>query len=175
MDDIQERLEHYEGKDRERKEREAEIMRIDLQLFVYARNHATPDDVYCRMYMQRNAMILDYGKTYGTKAQERLREMLDEARTKLVARMHEFEEEAGTDKMTESDYKKNYEDYRAEIERLNKLIERLNKLIEVKDEISEIKDKQISEYKKIIEVQEKQIYMQEQHILNLKYLLNAGK
>ena len=37
MDDIQERLEHYEGKDRERREREAEIMRIDLQLFVYAR------------------------------------------------------------------------------------------------------------------------------------------
>ena len=92
MDDIQERLEHYEKKDRERKERErqereAEIMRIDLQLFVYARNHATPDNDYCRMYMQRNAMILDYGKTYGTKAQEHLREMLDDARTKLVARM----------------------------------------------------------------------------------------
>lgn len=67
-----------------------------------------------------------------------------------------------------SDYKKNYDDCRAEIERLNKLIE-------VKDEITEIKDEQISEYKKIIEVQEKQIYMQEQHILNLKYLLNAGK
>lgn len=66
--------------------------------------------------------------------------------------------------MTESDYKKNYDNYRAEIERLNKIIERLNKLIEVKDEITEIKDKQISEYKKII-----------QHILNLKYLLNAGK
>lgn len=68
-------------------------MRIDLQLFVYARNHATTDDAYCRMYMQRNAMILDYGKTYGTKAQERLREMLDDAREKLLARMKEFEEE----------------------------------------------------------------------------------
>ena len=161
MDDIQERLEHYEKKDRERKEREAEIMRIDLQLFVYARNHANPDDDYCRMYMQRNAMILDYGKTYGTEAQERLREMLDEARTKLLARMHEFEKEAGTDKMTESEIKQISEDYRAEIERLKQIIE--------------IKDKQIDEYKKILKVQEQQIYMQKEHILNLKYLLNAGK
>lgn len=88
MDDIQERLEHYEGKDRERKEREAEIMRIDLQLFVYARKQRyTLGDKFYRKFALRNAMILDYGKTYGTEAQERLRELLDEARTKLVARM----------------------------------------------------------------------------------------
>lgn len=161
MDDIQERLEHYEKKDRERKEREAEIMRIDLYLFVYARNHDTVNEDYCRMYMQRNAMILDYGKTYGTEAQERLREKLDEARTKLQARMHGMEEKEGTDKMTESYIKQISEDYRAEIERLKQIIE--------------IKDKQIDEYKKILKVQEQQIYMQKEHILNLKYLLNAGK
>lgn len=90
MDDIQERLEHYEAKDRERREREAEIMRIDLELLVYARNHDTINEDYCRAYMYRNAMILDYGKTYGTKAQEHLREMLDVARKKFLARVHEF-------------------------------------------------------------------------------------
>lgn len=161
MDDIQERLEHYEAKDRERKEREAEIMRHDLQLLMYARNHATPDDDYCRKYMRRNAMIWDYGNTYGTEAQAHLREMLDEARKKFLARAQELEEEEGTDKMTESYIKQISEDYRAEIERLKQIIE--------------IKDKQIDEYKKILKVQEQQIYMQKEHILNLKYLLNAGK
>ena len=41
MDDIQERLENYEKKDRERIEREAEIMRIGLELFAYAKTPAT--------------------------------------------------------------------------------------------------------------------------------------
>ena len=95
MTDIQERLEHYEAKDRERQEREAEIMRLDLQLLMFARNHATPDDDYYRTYVQRNAMIWDYGKTYGTKARERLREMLDEAREKFTARAQELEKAAG--------------------------------------------------------------------------------
>lgn len=98
MTDIEERLEHYEKKDRERKEREAEIMRIDLYLFVYARNHDTVNEDYCRMYMHRNAMILDYGKTYGTKALERLREMLDDGRKKLLARMREIERALKNDK-----------------------------------------------------------------------------
>ena len=44
-------------------------------------------DKFYRKLALLNAMILDYGKTYGTKAQEHLREMLDDARTKLVARM----------------------------------------------------------------------------------------
>ena len=88
---LQERLEHYEAKDKERKEREAEIMRIDLELFVYARNRSyTLGDKFYRKFALRNALILDYGKTYGTEAQERLREMLDDAREKLLARMKEF-------------------------------------------------------------------------------------
>lgn len=94
MTDIQERLEHYEKKDRERKEREAEIMRIDLDLFAYAKNtRYTLGDKFYRKFAQRNALILDYGKTYGTEAQERLREKLDVARDKLLARMHGMEEE----------------------------------------------------------------------------------
>lgn len=94
MTDIQERLEHYEAKDRERQERETEIVQLDLQLFAYARNHGTPGDDYYRKYVRRNAMILDYGKTYGTEAQGRLRELLDDAREKFTARAQELEEAA---------------------------------------------------------------------------------
>lgn len=95
MTDIEERLEQYEAKDRERQERETEIMQLDLQLFAYARNHDTPDDDYYRKFALRNAMILDYGKTYGTEAQERLREKLDEGREKFLARAQELEKAAG--------------------------------------------------------------------------------
>lgn len=95
MTDIEERLEHYEAKKRERQERETEIVRLDLQLLAYARNHATPGDDYYRKYALRNAMILDYGKTYGTEAQARLRELLDDAREKFTARAQDLEEAAG--------------------------------------------------------------------------------
>ncbi len=103
MTDIQERLEHYEAKDRKRQEREAEIMRLDLQLFMYARDHDTPGDDYYRKYVQRNAMIWDYGKTYGTDAQERLREMLDDAREKFKARAQELKETAGIKETDDTD------------------------------------------------------------------------
>ena len=94
MDDIQERLEHYEAKDRERRERETKIVQIDLQLFVYARTHETMGEDYYRKYALLNALILDYGKTYGTKAQERLKELMDDVRDKFLARVHELEETA---------------------------------------------------------------------------------
>ena len=94
MDDIQERLEHYEAKDRERRERETKIVQIDLQLFVYARTHETMGEDYYRKYALLNALILDYGKTYGTKAQERLKELMDDVRDKFLARVHELEEVA---------------------------------------------------------------------------------
>lgn len=94
MDDIQERLEHYEAKDRERREREIEIVQIDLQLCAYARNHDTLGEDYFRKYALLNALIFDYGKTYGTKAQERLKELMDDVRDKFLARVHELEETA---------------------------------------------------------------------------------
>lgn len=102
MDDIQElqeRLAHYEVKDRERRERErrereTEIVKIDLWLFVYARNHDTIGEDFYRKYALLNALILDYGKTYGTKAQERLKELMDDVRDKFLARVHELEEVA---------------------------------------------------------------------------------
>lgn len=95
MTDIEERLEHYEAKERERRERETEIVQLDLQLFACARDHDTPDDDYHRTYVRRNAMIWDYGKTYGTKAQKRLRELLDDAREKFKARAQELEAAGG--------------------------------------------------------------------------------
>ena len=103
MTDIQERLEHYEAKDRERQEMEAEIMRLDLQLFMYARDHDTPDDDYHRKYVRRNAMIWDYGKTYGKEAREHLREMLDDAREKFLARAQELKEAAGIKETDDTD------------------------------------------------------------------------
>lgn len=73
----------HEAKDRERQERENEIVQLDLQLFVYARKQRyTLGDKFYRKFALRNALILDYGKTYGTEAQERLRKKLDDARTK---------------------------------------------------------------------------------------------
>ena len=111
MTDIQERLEHYEAQDRERQEREAEIMRYDLQLLAYARNHATLGDDYYRQYALRNAMIQDYGKTYGTKAQERLREMLDEAREKFQARAQELAETAGIEDRERRELEAKIKDY----------------------------------------------------------------
>lgn len=86
----------------ERQEMEAEIMRLDLQLFAYARNHDTPDDDYHRTYVQRNAMIWDYGKTYGKEAREHLREMLDDAREKFLARAQELAETAGIEDTDEA-------------------------------------------------------------------------
>lgn len=84
-----------EAIEKKRQELETRITQIDLQLFAYARNHDTPDDDYHRTYVQRNAMIWDYGKTYGKEAREHLREMLDDAREKFLARTQELEKAAG--------------------------------------------------------------------------------
>lgn len=82
----------HEAKDRERQERENEIAQLDLQLFVYARKQRyTLGDKFYRKFALRNAMILDYGKTYGTEAQERLREKLDDARTKAELELQQRE------------------------------------------------------------------------------------
>lgn len=99
MDDIQERLEHYKKKDRERRqcerlERETEIVQIDLWLFVYSRTHETMGEDFYRKHALLNALILNYGKTYGTKAQERLKEWMDDVREEFKTRVHELEEEA---------------------------------------------------------------------------------
>lgn len=85
-------LEHYEAKDREHWKRITEIVQIDLWLFVYPRTHDTMGEDYYRKYALLNALILDYGKTYGTKAQEHLKELMDDVRDQYLAREHEFED-----------------------------------------------------------------------------------
>lgn len=82
----------HEAKGRERRERETEIVQIDLELFMYARKQRyTLGDKFYRKFALRNAMILDYGKTYGTEAQERLRKKLDDARTKAELELQQRE------------------------------------------------------------------------------------
>lgn len=120
--------------DRERQERETEIVQLDLQLLAYARNHATPGDDYYRKYVRQNAMIWDYGKTYGTEAQKRLRELLDDAREKFTARAQELEETAGikdTDEVEEP--RKQVRPYNSEVLRYYLRYYR-DKLKEARDE-----------------------------------------
>ena len=82
----------HEAKGRERRERETEIVQIDLELFMYARKQRyTLGDKFYRKFALRNAMILDYGKTYGTEAQARLRKKLDDARTKAELELQQRE------------------------------------------------------------------------------------
>lgn len=84
----------YNDDIRELLERETEIVQIDLCLLAYTRNHDTMGEDYFRKYALLNALILDFGKTYGTKAQERLKELMDDAREQFLANMHELEEVA---------------------------------------------------------------------------------
>lgn len=134
MNDTEDLLEHYEAKERERRKRETEIVQLDLQLFAYAKNHDTPGDDYYRMYTQRNAMIWDYGKTYGTEAEKRLRELLDDTREKFKARAQELEATAGikdTDEVEEP--RKQVRPYNSEVLRYYLRYYR-DKLKEARDE-----------------------------------------
>ena len=82
----------YNDDIRELLDREIEIVQIDLWLFMYQRTHDTMGEDFFRKYALLNALILDFGKTYGTKAQERLKEIMDDAREKFISRAHELEE-----------------------------------------------------------------------------------
>ena len=82
--------------DRKRKEREAEIVRLDLQLLLHAIDNTTATcDDHHRKYEQRNARIRYYSNTYGTEALARLNELRDEARNKFWGRTQELREAAG--------------------------------------------------------------------------------
>ena len=131
MNDIEDLLERYEAKERERRKRETEIVQLDLQLFAYAKNHDTPGDDYYRMYTQRNAMIWDYGKTYGTEAQEHLRELLDNAREKF--RAQELEETAGIKDTDDTDEVGELRKQVADFYRMNN--QKANQIIDIKRRI----------------------------------------
>ena len=84
MTDIQERLEHYEAKDRERQERADKIKECDLNLFRLARDKNEPDEEFRAAYIQRDQLLRQYREKYGKEAEEQLRDQLDEARRAYV-------------------------------------------------------------------------------------------
>lgn len=92
MTDIQERLEHYEAEDRERQELADAIKECDLDLFNITRDKTEPDEEFRATYLQRGIMLRQYRKKYGQKAEEQLRDQLDELRSAYVKR-YEAEEQ----------------------------------------------------------------------------------
>lgn len=97
MTDIQERLEHYEAQDRERQELADAIKECDLDLFNITRDKTEPDEEFRATYLQRGIMLRQYRKKYGQKAEERLRDQLDELRSAYVKR-YEAEEQRESQK-----------------------------------------------------------------------------
>lgn len=96
MTDIQERLEHYEAKDRERQELADAIKECDLDLFNITRDKTEPDEEFRATYLQRGIMLRQYRKKYGQKAEEQLRDQLDELRS---AYAEQYEAEKNREKL----------------------------------------------------------------------------
>lgn len=96
MTDIQERLEHYEAKDRERQELADAIKECDLDLFNITRDKTEPDEEFRATYLQRGIMLRQYRKKYGQKAEEQLRDQLEELRS---AYAEQYEAEKNREKL----------------------------------------------------------------------------
>lgn len=84
MTDIQERLEHYEAKDRERREMEAKIKDYDLKVLIISKDKNAPDEKFREVYLQRCEMLRQYRRKYGREAEDKLRDQLDEAHRAYV-------------------------------------------------------------------------------------------
>lgn len=90
MDDIQERLEHYEAKDRERREMEAKIKDNHLNMLIISKDKNAPEEKFRAVYLQHCEMLRQYRRKYGLEAEDYLRGQLDEANR---AYMKQFEAE----------------------------------------------------------------------------------
>lgn len=90
MDDIQERLEHYEAKDRERREMEAKIKDNHLNMLIMSKDKNAPEEKFRAVYLQHCEMLRQYRRKYGLDAEDYLRGQLDEANR---AYMKQFEAE----------------------------------------------------------------------------------
>ena len=97
MTDIQERLEHYEAQDRERRELADEIKDRDLNLFRLARDKNEPDEEFRAAYIQQGRLLRQYREKYGRKAEEQLRDQLYEAR-RAYAEQYEAKEQMESQK-----------------------------------------------------------------------------
>lgn len=92
----QEREEHYEAQDRERQELADAIKECDLDLFNITRDKTEPDEEFRATYLQRGIMLRQYRKKYGQKAEEQLRDQLDELRS---AYAEQYEAEKNREKL----------------------------------------------------------------------------
>lgn len=92
----QEREEHYEAKDRERQELADAIKECDLDLFNITRDKTEPDAEFRATYLQRGIMLRQYRQKYGQKAEEQLRDQLDELRS---AYAEQYEAEKNREKL----------------------------------------------------------------------------
>lgn len=73
-----------EADDRERQELEDKIKQCDLALIAISKDKSEPDEEFRDVYLQRGEMLKQYRWKYGRKAEEQLRDKLDEARKDYV-------------------------------------------------------------------------------------------
>lgn len=73
-----------EADDRERQELEDKIKQCDLNLFATSKDKSEPDEEFRAVYLQRGELLKQYRRKYGKKAEEQLRDQLDEARKAYV-------------------------------------------------------------------------------------------
>ena len=77
MTDLQERTEHYEAQDRERKELEDKIKQCDLRSFAISRGERLTNEKFWVVYFQRCDLLRRYREKYGEEAHQQLREQLN--------------------------------------------------------------------------------------------------
>lgn len=80
MTDIQERLEHYEARDKERQKLADKIKEHDLNLFRLAIDKTEPDEEFRAAYIQQGQLLRQYREKYGREAEEQLRDQTADAR-----------------------------------------------------------------------------------------------
>lgn len=97
MTDIQERLEHYEARDRERRELEAKIKDYHLNMLSISKDKNVPEEKFREVYLQHCELLRQYFWKYGPEARDQLREQLDEA-------CRAYEEQYKAKKQIESQY-----------------------------------------------------------------------
>lgn len=73
-----------EAYDRKRQELEGEIKQCDLGLFAISKDKSEPDEEFRAGYLHRCELLRQYHEKYGKKAEEQLRDQLDEARKAYV-------------------------------------------------------------------------------------------
>lgn len=73
-----------EADDRERQELEYKIKQCDLNMLASSKDKSEPDEEFRAFYLQRGEMLKQYRWKYGRKAEEQLRDQLEEARKAYV-------------------------------------------------------------------------------------------